>query len=465
MLSARLPRLSALPRAIGLILALVLTATLLIVPTTGADAATDPVRRISGQSRVDTSVQLALEGWSEAEDVLLATSRSYPDALAAAVLAASMDAPVLLTEPGTLADSTLAALAELGTQRVTILGGKTAVSTVVAGGIQDQGIEVSRITGDDRFETAAAITGEAFEEETPVVAVALGRRDDDRDAWPDALASAALAGLDTPVPTLLVETDDVPAATADLLAELAPTRILVLGGEVAIAESVVDQLTALTGATVDRVSGETRYDTALSVVERAVGGVKGAGAMDATQAIFVSGEDFPDALGAGALAAHRGVPLLLVPNGILDDSVDGYLRSDGSPFEGGLLVGGSGAVSEFVQSELTAAFNGEARPTPPPPPAPACPANSSPDCQYTYSQPIAKWERLAQCESGGNWAINTGNGYYGGIQFNVNSWRAVGGAGYPNQASKWEQIHRGELLLARQGWGAWPACTRKFGWR
>jgi LysM repeat protein len=75
------------------------------------------------------------------------------------------------------------------------------------------------------------------------------------------------------------------------------------------------------------------------------------------------------------------------------------------------------------------------------------------------------WDRLAQCESGGNWSINTGNGYYGGLQFSLSSWRAVGGQGYPHQASKAEQIARAEALKARQGWGAWPACTKKMGLR
>lgn len=75
------------------------------------------------------------------------------------------------------------------------------------------------------------------------------------------------------------------------------------------------------------------------------------------------------------------------------------------------------------------------------------------------------WDRLAQCESSGNWSINTGNGYYGGLQFSLSSWRAVGGSGYPHQASKSEQIARAEKLQAIQGWGAWPACTAKLGIR
>lgn len=75
------------------------------------------------------------------------------------------------------------------------------------------------------------------------------------------------------------------------------------------------------------------------------------------------------------------------------------------------------------------------------------------------------WDRLAACESGGNWSINTGNGYFGGLQFSLSTWRAVGGVGYPHQASKAEQIKRGQILQARSGWGQWPACTSMLGLR
>lgn len=73
------------------------------------------------------------------------------------------------------------------------------------------------------------------------------------------------------------------------------------------------------------------------------------------------------------------------------------------------------------------------------------------------------WDQLAACEAGGNWAINTGNGFYGGLQFTQSSWAAVGGSGMPNQASRDEQIARGQILQSRQGWGAWPACSAKLG--
>lgn len=75
----------------------------------------------------------------------------------------------------------------------------------------------------------------------------------------------------------------------------------------------------------------------------------------------------------------------------------------------------------------------------------------------------ATWDALAQCESGGNWSINTGNGFYGGLQFTQQSWNGVGMSGSPANATRAQQIEAGERLLAIQGWGAWPACSAKLG--
>jgi peptidoglycan hydrolase-like protein with peptidoglycan-binding domain len=78
---------------------------------------------------------------------------------------------------------------------------------------------------------------------------------------------------------------------------------------------------------------------------------------------------------------------------------------------------------------------------------------------------VANFERLAQCESGGNWGISTGNGYYGGLQFSASTWRGIGYGGLPHEASKATQIEAGQKLQARSGWGQWPACSRKLGLR
>ena len=77
--------------------------------------------------------------------------------------------------------------------------------------------------------------------------------------------------------------------------------------------------------------------------------------------------------------------------------------------------------------------------------------------------PVSEWDRLAQCESGGNWHINTGNGYYGGVQFSRSTWLGFGGGQYAPRAdlaTREQQIVVAERTLARQGWRAWPSCSR-----
>ena len=78
------------------------------------------------------------------------------------------------------------------------------------------------------------------------------------------------------------------------------------------------------------------------------------------------------------------------------------------------------------------------------------------------------WDKVAHCESTGNWSINTGNGYYGGIQFNSRTWKAYGGDKYAPRAdlaTREQQIDIAKKVQANQGWGAWPACTSKLGIR
>ncbi|RZT88706.1 LysM repeat protein [Pseudonocardia sediminis] len=77
--------------------------------------------------------------------------------------------------------------------------------------------------------------------------------------------------------------------------------------------------------------------------------------------------------------------------------------------------------------------------------------------------PDDTWDALAQCESGGNWSTNTGNGYAGGLQFSPSTWKAFGGSGSASSASRSEQIAVAERVLAAQGWNAWPSCSKKTG--
>lgn len=81
----------------------------------------------------------------------------------------------------------------------------------------------------------------------------------------------------------------------------------------------------------------------------------------------------------------------------------------------------------------------------------------------TATAAVHNWDAVAQCESSGNWAANTGNGFYGGLQFTLSTWQAYGGVGNPANASRAQQIAVAERVLAGQGIGAWPVCGKYLG--
>jgi hypothetical protein len=84
-------------------------------------------------------------------------------------------------------------------------------------------------------------------------------------------------------------------------------------------------------------------------------------------------------------------------------------------------------------------------------------------CGNASADSGVNWDAIAQCESGGNWAANTGNGFYGGLQFKQATWSANGGVGSPAGASREEQIRVAENVMQKQGLGAWPTCGKKAG--
>ena len=128
--------------------------------------------------------------------------------------------------------------------------------------------------------------------------------------------------------------------------------------------------------------------------------------------------------------------------------------SDSSSSSSGSSSSGSSAASSGSGSSGSSSSGSSSGRTGP---------SSGQHAQSAHGPYSAAWDRLAQCESGGNWSINTGNGYYGGVQFSAQSWQWAGGSGLPSDASKQEQIERAHALWERQGWNAWPACSSQLG--
>ena len=119
------------------------------------------------------------------------------------------------------------------------------------------------------------------------------------------------------------------------------------------------------------------------------------------------------------------------------------------------------APADAAAPAAPAGLDANVAPSVPDAPAPAPQAAdtpAAPPARTTYS---VNWDAIAQCESGGNWGINTGNGYLGGLQFTSGTWHANGGSGSPAGASREEQIRVAENVLRTQGIGAWPVCGRR----
>lgn len=193
---------------------------------------------------------------------------------------------------------------------------------------------VTRVGGENRYETAAAASARSFQPIVDTVYVATGQE------FADALTGSALAGHQS-APVLLVQENHVPAATADELARLDAASVVVLGGDVAVSDDVVDELAEISGTDVTRLEGENRYETAVSV----------AGEFTDVDHVFVAtGLEYADALAASAAAGADGVPVLLVNEGGVPDATEAYLE-DAKP-SSVTVLGGTKAVSEDTIEEL-----------------------------------------------------------------------------------------------------------------
>jgi putative cell wall-binding protein len=260
-----------------------------------------PTRRIGGANRVATGIGLSSE-MATASTVVIATARNFPDALAGVPLAYAVGGPVLLTEPGALSSAVASEVVRLGAKKAYILGSSSAVSGSVEGALGALGVtDVTRLQGANRYATAAAIAGElknVIGHSLGTAFVATGGN------FPDALSAAAVAAR-MGAPILLTQSAAVPSVTKDAIASVGATGAVVLGSEAVVTPAAASQLGVPVTA---RLGGAGRYDTCRQVVQYGFD----QHVIDAHTFLFAIGNDFPDALGAGALAARLGVPLLLV---------------------------------------------------------------------------------------------------------------------------------------------------------
>ncbi len=281
--------------------------------------------RLSGENRYETAIAVSKQGWESADTVVIARGDQYADALTAAPLADQYDAPILLTRSGGLAAGVAEEIARLGATNAIVLGGTQAVSADVVTELEGLDLEVDRIGGDTRYDTAVAIAAELETDGTEAVVVS-GLN------FPDALSAGSYAAVNDK-PILLTRPDRIPAATADELESYDTTTII--GGSQAVSEEVADEMPDAT-----RVSGADRYLTSAAVAELLF--------EDAGEGLAANGQNFPDALTGNVLAAAYEAPMLLVKKDSVNATVETRAHYYGTVF----TSGGTQVVSPEVIKAL-----------------------------------------------------------------------------------------------------------------
>ena len=300
-------------------------------------------RRLAGVSREATAASVSRAQFPTSDHVVLTRSDDYPDALAAGPLAAALQAPLLLTKPGALEPATAREMNRLGATRVTIVGSDAAVSLAVERDLRARGLTLERISGVDRFDTAAQIARRLSGRSRHAYVVAgVGTRAS--SGWADAASVSAVASH-TGSPILLARPDSLPAATEAGLSELDMDAVTIVGGTQAVSERVAESLRALVGS-VDRLAGSNRYETSVRVAERGV-----ALGLSAQRPWIMTGAAFADALSGGPAAALTGNVALLVAPDQPATSSSSWLRS--APRDYVTVVGGPAAVGPTVAFDAT----------------------------------------------------------------------------------------------------------------
>jgi putative cell wall-binding protein len=301
---------------------------------------TGDVVRWSGPDRFATAAAISAANFNPGVPVAtIAVGGNFPDALAGGPAAAIKGGPILLVDTDSIPAATAQELSRLVPKSIVIMGGPAAVSSAVASQLQAYTTgAVTRWSGPDRFATAAAISAATFAPGVPLAAVAVGTN------FPDALAGGPAAAV-TGGPILLVNTDSIPAATAQELSRLAPKSIAILGGPAAVSSAVASQLQAYTTGAVTRWSGPDRFATAAATSAATFSpGVP-------IVAIAV-GSKFPDALAGGPAAGLLGGPILLVnTDSIPDATIQELSRLAPKSI---VILGGPAAVSSAVEAQLHA---------------------------------------------------------------------------------------------------------------
>lgn len=300
--------------------------------------------RLAGADRYATSATISSSVFAPGVPVVYLTSGvNFPDALSGGASAGQLRGPVLLVSPGKLPAPVQDELRRLRPQRILVLGGPAVVSdaVVTAARAYTSG-KVTRISGDDRYATSAAISKATFAPGIETVYLSNGT------TFPDALSGGAAAAREQ-APVLLVTAGGIPTPIRSELTRLAPKRIVLLGGTGILSSAVAAQAATFTTGAVTRLAGLDRYSTSAAI---------SAASFDPGVAVvyIASGANFPDALSGSAAVAMLGGPVLLTQ----PDSLPSVVRAELERLKPQRVValGGEAVINESILRAATSYATG-----------------------------------------------------------------------------------------------------------
>lgn len=302
------------------------------------------VERLYGANRYETAAAVSADAFPSAgiPVAFVANGLGFPDALSAAAAAGTFGGPVLLTPPTSLDPSAAGELSALAPDFVFVAGGPGVVSeAVLTQSAAYATIDHDRIGGDNRYQTSAWMSG-LWDPSPSTVYLASGMN------YPDALAGAAAAGFNG-APVLLTSPTALPADTIDALQYHQPANVIALGGTGAVSDAVLDQAGSWAGgASVARLSGASRYETAVDISFNTFTSPR-------VPVVYVaSGLNFADALAGAAAAGNIGGPVLLTPADSMPADVLAEIdRLDPVRV---IVLGGPSVVSDNVSAQIAAAI-------------------------------------------------------------------------------------------------------------
>ena len=290
--------------------------------------------RIGGKDRIDTGNKVSGKFFDKSRYVIIARNDEYPDALTASLLAKILDCPILLNQTDSLDERVVKEIKRLGADQIIIAGGDAAISRKVEKELgrfdRDQ---VERIGGKDRYETSALIA-KRIDGLVGGVNMAIIASGED---YPDALASAPLAAKKT-APILLTRSDRLPPVISKTIKDLDIQSVYISGGRKVVALELEKSLPKL----IKRFDGDTRYETAALIAME----------VDSRPEVLflASGENFPDALTIGPVAAKKIQPILLTKKGSLPKASSDFIEK--ARLKKVYIIGGDEAIFEQVIKEL-----------------------------------------------------------------------------------------------------------------